>query len=382
MDNEVITKKEGAKEEATFFDLSPISRWRRIALGLTDFFLFFILSLGVFSFVAFPIMHTITGYGTMLTNEITWNLNAVSSLYDNGVLYVDNESNKGYLTASLEDTCLHFTSSCVDPESYDKDKTNPFYHYYITLHSNDSLVSYYKEADKFSTYFGDELETNGIPKLKDTYKKEFAPYFSSDDTPSSQAQSDYSSFSEGFFLVLYHNMLERVSTVDFKEESSLGQYQVYINKIQSSTNLRYQYVSYCALSSYLFSYALYYILTVLLSKRGKTIGMMILKESRVSIDSFHLVPRKIRLSIYLWSLFLDLPFLFFLPATVISFENLFAIPSLFIFAILGLVLDLVSLGLVIFTSYSQAFADIVSHTIIVKDNDLETVYTIRKEELL
>lgn len=376
--------EEGPKEAKTqYYNLVPLTKGKHVLLFLADYFISFIFSLLVFCLIGFPITHAAIGYGQMLTDEITWNLEACDALYDNKVLYVETEGSKGNLSVSLEYTCKEFAFYSIGPSEEKADTLNPFYHYFKTLrgYTQEEAQACYFKVSSGEEYFTHDTDIGGMPALKDQYKIEFAPLFSSSDSPSAQGEADYESFSEDFFLPFYKEMLEEISSYDYENQTDLYGYQEAIGKIDASEAKRYSCVSYTALACYVFSWAICFLLIPLVSKRGKTLGQMILKKTRVSQESFHLVPKSLRPSVYLFDLFLDLSFLFLLPATVLSFENIFSVPYLLVFSIMGLCLDLVFLFVLIFSSYSQSLRDMASRSVIVNDEDLETVYELKGEIL-
>jgi hypothetical protein len=367
-------KKPSFEKKVGSLDIYPISKGRRVLLFLGDYFLYFIITIFVFTIAVFPLSRIIVN-SNALEDQTNANTKAETSLLvSNNLLYAESEE-LDVFNNDISYTQKLFTKGTLqDSLSY-----NPFYNFYVDILGND-LASLKASYDTFNTkkFFSSEVGQNGLYKFNETYASEFAPLLDEKNEMTSQAKSDYSSFSSSFFLPFYNQIISEIKDQSkLPSSSSLREYLTYD---KDNTNIKNHLDLALTLSCYI-SYVIVglvlFLLVPLLNKKGKTLTMMAMGLVRIGNNNLCLISKGERAldSIYYFVLFLS--FIPFLPLAYISnITNLFDLPALDMVALVSFGFVIISLIVLLFNQFNMDLLDFSSRSIVI---DEESYSEIEKE---
>ena len=77
---------------------------------------------------------------------------------------------------------------------------------------------------------------------------------------------------------------------------------------------------------------------------------------------------------FIYMLVFNVSIIFFMPMTYAAFTYLFNIPLIPGLLIIGLLIDLVSLIFILATPLNQTLCDLLSRSVIIKNEDLDEIY--------
>jgi hypothetical protein len=367
-------ENEGQKKT---LDVYPVGKGKRILLFLADFFLCFIFSIFIFSFAVFPSGKAISNYVGIQNQIATDEKNQLSLLSSQGLIFYDNVDDSsetmGKKTAKMF-LMYHIKGAGLED--------NVFYNYYgIVKGEASSLAALYDKYDRhleanttLGVYFSKVLDANGIPKLNDTYLKEFAPVTEEGNSLSDNAENDYSDFLDYFFSPFYKAVIDDLVKNYQGSQAQLVQYQSLEKDIVNGTAFLDRVVVYSSYVCYAFCILVYFLLVPLIDKRGRTLGMLIMKLERVGSDSLKIVSWKEKTIYVVFDLVSNLGFVFFLPAAFIAFAYLFNLPSLLPLSLIGLGFSLISLVFLLASKFNKTLVDFLTKTVIIDRETLELIY--------
>lgn len=369
--------EEQEEKKTVYFDLSPLGAGKRMLSGLADFFTSFILGVFLFAIVAFPSMQRITGYDASVKREQEASRSVLDVLYAHSLLYYGGEEKDYDFDKDIEYTGKQFVLSHLSSLDVPKEK-NPVYMYWVRERNDqDQLIEEYKEKDQDTSFFTSDTDGDGIPVLKEEYQEEFLPLSQEGNSLSAKGQEDYHTLVTSVFLSLYGDVIYQIERYDYENGTELSGYQENRNLADQIRTERWTNVSITAFAVYFFSVFVTSVLVPLLNRRGRTPGMIFLREDRIGVSSLKPVPKANAVLLGLTDFVFDLPYLMFLPMADVMFTALFGLPYLFALSLLGLLFDAVSGGFALFTSYHQTLKDKVSLTALVRTEDLEKALSLQ-----
>lgn len=346
----------------------PLSKGKRLVAFLADFFLSFVISFVSFHLVFYPLLaFSFNLYGEQEICLIAQK-ERDSVLYNNSLLFFDEEKSDdeaSSFSTNLEYTCKSYVSSLLKGDYvYDV-----FRHYFVDIRQNkDRYVEWMTTKDTATKFFSYSPTVSLLPE----YVDEFSPIFEEGNSPSKQGQEDYGRFQKEFFLPCFSSLLQDITENDLSYNGvSYNQKQGIVTSFAQKANAIV--VSSAALA-YLLGTIVVFVIVPLFSKTRKTLGMLFLRRERVNF--FRLSPLRKRDLILLFSyaLFANAGLLFLLPWPIVSFNELFAIPALWILSLISVFFDLVSLAVLLFDRLDRTLSDRLTASVMLEEEDMDAIY--------
>lgn len=336
---------------------------------LADAALLFLCSFAFFHLAYYPIISTATSLSSSQEEYVEAMNKRDNVLYGSNLLFYDESSSDK--TATSFSTNLSYTCDCYIKLLCGKgeSKYDAFNNYYSLIKGDQSkYLSFMKQRDSSTSFF----DFSSTPKLADAYIEEFLPFFEEGNSPTKKGQDDYSSFQKDFFLPSYSVMLEDIKTNDLVYEGiSYKAEQSVVEGFKNKVNV---VVCSSAGGAYLTSLLLLNIVVPLISKTRKTLGLIFLKEERVDANRLIPIKRSKLILTTVYTLFFSSFFVFLLPWPVISFNELFTIPALWIISLISLILDLVSLGFLLFDQLDRTLTDKLTLISYIDEESMDAIY--------
>jgi len=353
--------------QANTLDIFPLNKPKRILLALADYFLYFIFGIFIFTVASFPLTRLAVNADDLEKQTNTNTSAEMSLLYDNKLLSQEVAGTADF-NADLAYTQKQFVMGALQSDS----EGNPFYVFYVNKlgASVPELVEKYKIYDK-TPFFSSDLASNGLPKFVEKYQNEFTPLLDPKDSLTEEAKSDYSAFSSSFFLPFYHALFQNLTTGEgLKADDPLLGYRSLVEAnaaIKQRLDLALIIACY---ATHFFTGSILFILVPLVNSKGKTLGMVLLREVRLGSDNLWILPRGERALMSVYQAVLNLSFIPFLPlAYFASVSNLFDLPALDIVALISLLFAMASLVVLLFHPYNKDLLDMASRSVVVTDDD-------------
>lgn len=367
---------ENIENTPKYLDVYPYSRGKRILLFLADFFVTFIISIFIFSFVTFLIAKHASDYDNRSTKIGENEYRQVEILYNNNILYSDVELKKLEISTALTYTGKQMISYFVNSTA-----TNVFDNFYVKVanKSVNDVAEMIKSRDTSNLFFSSEKDINGYYKMKPEIIDEFKPAFDPQDQMSAQGQKDYNSFLKNLFLPMYTVMLQEIRTTNIVPSTSpLAEIKTLYKENVDTQNFLDNVVQISALVSYFVGVTFLFLVIPLFSKRNKTIGCMALRVCTVSKDSFHILKKSEVVLRYFYALLLNLPAIIFLPIAYIKFSYIFSYGYLLYPSLIMLGYLIISMFVTFFSNYNQTLTDMMTRTITIEDSMLDKVVKLNK----
>ncbi len=358
-------EEEVKKEEIRIY---PLSKGKRFVAFLADFFLTFIISFAFFHLAIYPLLsYSLNLYGEQETCQVAQK-ERDGVLYGNSLLFCEegkSDKDPSYFTANLEYTCKSYVSSLVKNDStYDV-----FHHYFVDLKQKESeYADWIKTKDTVTRFFSYSPSVVLLPK----YVEEFAPIFEEGNAPSKQGEEDYSRFQKEFFLPCYSSMLQDILQNDLSYQGvSYNQKQAVVSAFSSKANAII--VSSVAIS-YVVGVSVVYLIAPLLSKTRKTLGMLFLRRERVNEAKLMPLRKRDLILPYLYAYFVNAGLLFLLPWPIVSFNELFSLPGLWILSLISIFFDLISLIFLLFDKLDRTLSDKMTMSVMLEEEEMDAIY--------
>jgi hypothetical protein len=357
-------------------DVFPLGKFKRFLLALADYFITYILAFFLFTAGSYPAAMAI-GNSAGLQEEANANTTAeINLLLDSNLLETKSRAN-GTLAENLDYSQELFLISSLKDET----ENNPFYHYDVVIlgGSIETLRSDYGRYDA-GKFFSSEVSPKGFYVLNEPYLTDFKPLLDNRNSLSSTAQTEYDNFTNHFFLSFYGSLIQRIESQEgLSGDSPLLAYRGLAERniaIKASLD---RILIYACYSAYLLAWAVLFVLIPLVSKRGKTLGLMALREDRVGDDNLAILPKGERAMASVYSLVLCLSFVPLLPLAYLSvISNLFSIFALNVVALISLGFDGISLIMLIAGKYNKDLLDFLSRSVVIDDESFDEVEKARQ----
>ena len=296
-------------------------------------------------------------------------------MYDEEFLFYENDETKYSAEPNIDYTGKLFTEFYVFKDQNDKTTTlnfDPIIHYYEDVcttknYDRDMIISFYFNSEGESEYFEKYSgSAANLPTLKQKYIERWAPFFDENDEVSEDVKTEINTFILTTFRVNYLPIIE-----DFaKNNIEYVSYTNLISSIYDEFDLYYQLVTFGA---FLTVFIALFVVVPLINKRGQTIGKMVCKLNVVNRKNFQFLSKKARTAVILLNLLEQIPVVLFIPFISVGFNNLFNLPVLLIFTIVGAIYCIVSMVITLINSYRLSIKELLTNTVIC-DRDLIDKY--------
>lgn len=369
-------------KENKYIDINPISKGRRILVYLGDFFINFILSFVLFGVMVAPLAKLITNYETKSSLFEKYEQERIDILYDNDLIFYEDEVYK-----YDQNVYMKFTYDCflsyyvltepvefkISNDAFGQNESNEVVkHYYVNIKNNESL--YYSLFNKYNEKVGYfEIADNTIV-LKDEYRIQLVEYFNPMGEMSEVGLNLYDELASNVFFALFGTILTDITEVDLRSNNAQYSYNEYNVMAVEIKNYHTTLLSVSSIISYLLSTIVVYLIYPLINKSLRTPTMSILKVDRINIVDFN-KPKKVSVFIlFIYAFVFNIPFVMFLPMTLVSFAYLFQFSMLVSFSFVSLVFNLISLIVLLFDSFARTISDKLSKTVLINETDLLEIY--------
>ncbi len=339
-----------------YIDVPVLKKSRRVLVFLADFFLTLMLTVTLFNLATYPLGKLVVGYDARISSLHQAQNRRDAILYDLALLFPKEAAatDYGFFETNLTYTCGEYIHGLVD-SSYGS-QYEVFRHYFVDIKgSSTDYVNFYAELDKNAGYFdiGD-----GKVTLKPEYVTSLSPKYNPDDSISSKGQADYENFENKIFAQGYQRLLSDAYETNLS--NGTYSYKTEQSAITDILNGNLYLVSTCVLLSYLFSWLLFFMIVPSLNKNRKTLGMIVLKVVHVKKDNFDVPSLPLTYLQGAYGLLSCAGLLVFAPIGVMTFNELFSLPILFIVSIISLVFVLASLAMLLVDVYNRTLGDFFS----------------------
>lgn len=356
-----------SQNEPRYIDVPVLKKSRRVLVFLADFFLTLMLTVTLFNLAVYPLAKQAVGYDARLTSLKAAQKARDGVLYDLSLLFPVSPTSKesSDFDNNLIYTCDEYIHALVVPTHGAQYEV--FRHYYVDLRSSTSeYVALYKEIDKNHSFF--DIGTDTV-SLKAEYMALVAPKYNPDDTISAKGQEVYEKLQDKIFAQGYHRLL----TSAYANNLSSGgvSYKAEQDKVANIANGNLLLVSTCVLLSYFLSWLPFFMIIPSVNKSRKTVGMLALKVYRVKRVDFDAPSLPITYLQGAYALLAGAGFLVFVPWGNVAFNELFALPILFIVSVISLVFALASLAMILVDVYNRSLSDFFSQCYCIGEDDYD-----------
>ncbi len=355
-------------------EISPLGKWKRVLAFLADFFLIFILSLGLFHLGIHPLGKAMTSYQGRVDETKLVQKDRDGVLYYNKLLFPVSSTlvESGDFASNLEHTfktyLYFYLDGAVTIEKYEVNKSDVFSTYYVSIRNDKaSYQALYNDLDN-----GGFFEVGETVKLKPTYIEEFKHAYLAGDELSEQGKKDYDALQSKVFLKGFNRMLDDINAKDltyqgvsYRQKQELVTAFINYEKILTIT---------CALIAYLLGCFIVTMMVPLLSKNRKTLGMLFLREVRLDSERLILLKKKRVLLFFVYQIIMNMGSIFFIPMGAYDFVSLFSLPALLPISLIGLLYLVFSLIYMLFEPFNRTISDKLSGTVMVTDDTLDQIY--------
>ena len=353
-------------------DIYPISKGRRILLWFCDFFITFFLTFFIFNVAAYPLSKLISSFDNKMAERYDYECLKDDILYENGLLYYENESSQYQFNKNLEYTFDRFLSYWVF-EDANYAKYDVIYNYFVIIKNDVNKYSQcYHANEKENEFFFLYDEYNYPIALKSEFKDLFKPYFDELDEMSKAGEETLLTFKNRFFTKTYAEVFYDIEQNDliFNGHSfnSLSQKINYITTLQNTVYV----VS--ALSAFAFSWIVLFIVFPLCNKHCKTLSQVILKIERIGFNNIYLIKKGEVIINAIYQLPLNISLVFFIPMLVVSFNYIFSLTTLLVLTLISLAYVIISAIFMLFNQFNRSLEDFLTQTILISTESLDEIY--------
>jgi hypothetical protein len=358
-------------EQKVVFEATPIKASKRMLAWLADIFVVFILTVFVFEVAVLPIAKAVSGYANILKTSERLSSQRSEILYRNEVLYYEEDESEPFST-SLEYTSELYLKAQYDSSNENDWQSDAIYNYFIKIkdESVDDLNVFLKE---FGTqyYDFDSFDKRGSYKLKQSFIDLIAPLYTAGDELSASGEEAVSNFKENVFLNLYKEVMLDIEKHDLTFEGIDGSYKSIseeITNLSNKVNSLYTVASYL---SFFFVSLIYLLFFPLFLKNHKTLGEKIMRVNYVFKDNLR-GQNKVMRAIHSGFLSLEaMPLLFFVPSINIGINEAFSLSYILYPALVFLLLSLVDVLFLAFSSFTQSIPEMILGEIAIDDETID-----------
>ena len=365
-------------EAAKTINIQPISKGKRVLLYLADFFLVFILTFVFFNALVIPVGNLITNYSGRKNESGAAAKRQYDILYEQKVMLHENVNDIYQYDSNVEFTRFCYLSYysfnetdsiAGHPQYGHKEENEVVKHYFFEIKNDkssylDILQSFNKECNYFDI-------NNETITLKDDIKTNIKLSFFSPDDMSVDGKTMLTNL-QNFFMKAYAEVFKDIEKNDLINN---GSSYLANKKIVSDLETYYQWqLVISSLIAYVIAIVVYFLLLPLFNENHRTLAMMMLKRTRIGTNSLFTLDKVEGITNSVFMLAFNLPIVFFMPMTCVTFSYLFNIPALLAFLFMGLLLILASLIFMLISSYNKTLCDFMLRSVIITNDDLDEIY--------
>ena len=351
-----------------YLDVSPISKGRRMLVYLADLFINLVIAILFFSVAVYPIGRHVSDYEGVEADTYRIQCRMMDVLYDNGLLLCGDEDSRYDFNMALDYSADAFLKGFLPGQ----DRHDFITHFYVDLLGKEQAVANEIYSQNDSRYFSLE---SGVPELKEEYQEAFLPLLDEKDTLSDDAQEHYDNFVGNVFPKLYSPIMTDLEESDaISSTNPLYAYREYHKQSQTNEEKQRMIAVYCAYIALSLSAVVSFLVVPLVSRRGKTIGMMAMRIERIGSNSFKACSRLERVLIFPLQTIASLPVAMFVPIMYIDFATLFALPQLPYLSLITLAYVVISFFAILFDRLNRSLNDFFTRTIVIDNGVLEKIY--------
>lgn len=377
-------------EEKKEIEISPISKWKRIALFLADFFINAIIAFTLFNLAVAPIAKLTINYDSKNQQYIQCQKDRVDVFIYNDVLktkYNEGESDRYVFSNNLTETYDYWLSYYVltdnnpdiikHPLWGHKENNETIRHFYNDIRSN--INGYIEKFDSYNSISNYFVKNGTYYSLNESTKALLYPHFDPANNYQllQEGQTIFDNINKNIFNPFYSSIIDDANHNNLTYDIPGGRSLNYLDCKTFMDDFDFEHsmmLMTSSLISYFITFIVYYIMIPLIRKDRKTIGMMILHDQMVNINSLNFVKRKQYPLIIFYNLFSTMGTMLFLPLLLIGFNQLFALPALPVFALISLLYIFVSLLMIITSSMNRGLSDVLGQTVMITDDNLDIIY--------
>ena len=354
-------------EQEQYIDIHPLKKGKRALVFLGDFFLLLVFSLLLFHVGTYPLGRYIVRFDDQLTSLRQAQVRRDAVLYGHELLFARDGGNKDYgdFETNLEYTSGEYIHCHVD-ETYPQ-KYDVFAHYFVDIRQDETAyVSFMKDLDERYGFFD---FSGGLPKLKETFVEEFKPMYDEKDTMSTKGVQDQQTFENKIFVQGYAKLLADLQEKDLTYEgnSYASEQKVIDEVLKNSRSL----IMTCSLVTLLTVWIILHLLIPTLSKKRKTIGMMMMRVERIHKSNFDYLSLPMTYLSSLYSLAASALLVLFIPWGTTDFNELFSLPVLFPVALFSLAYLIGSLAFMLFDPFNRTLGDFLCQSYFLGMDDFD-----------
>ena len=370
--------------QENYIDIHPLKKGRRILVFLADFFIHFILTYLIFNIAAAPIGKVATNYEAKNEEHVLTTLDMYDHYYNAKVLLRDSSFDRTDVTAGVEYTYRCFLSYFVldNEESIDgnvpqyghKKENDTVYHFYHDIRNKEQSYydsfDYYNKKDNYFEYNDATKEYN----LKIEVKNELYAYFDPKDAIGDVGKQYYKDISNNLFNPLLAEVMNDIEKNDLHYEGETRSFLECKNRIKELETYHGNLMTACAYISHVIVWSGLFLILPLINKNRKTLAMIFMKIERVDFYSMNHPKKRMVVASALYSLFITLLGIMFIPSMLVPFNTLFTLNYLLYGTVFSGILLLISLFFLIFNQYNRSLTDYLSNSLYLTSEEMDNVY--------
>lgn len=376
-----------AKKE---IEVTPLTKWKRILVFLSDFFLNGIIAFLLFNIAVAPISKSIINFNTKNQQYIQCQKDKVDVFAFNDLIkspYETSDDNRYVFSNNLENTYVYWLSYYVlvdgnlDPVKHPdwghNLSNNTIWHFYNDIRGDlDTFHTHFDSYNSVSNYFekdGEDykLKSECIELLKLKYDPE------NDYKLLSEGTKVYSNIKKNIFLPFYTLMLKDVEKNNLTFTTDSGRILDFKKSAAFISAFDVEYENMTIIDSFV-SFALafisYYVLVPLIRRDRKTVGMLILHAQLVNVKRLEHPSRKDYILTIFYNLFASIGSIFILPVMSIGINAVFGVSILPVISLISLVYLLASLVILVANSLNRGLSDVLGQNVMLLDETLDVIY--------
>lgn len=371
-------------KENKYVDINPITKGKRMLIFLGDFFINFIVAFVFFGVMVTPLAKLVTNFDAKSELFEAYEKDRIDILYDNELIYYEDEVNKYNEHIYMKHTYDRFLSYYVLTKEISFELTNENYgkypknevvkHYYIDVRNTPN--KYNEIFDKYNNKVGYFIKDDNNYILKEEYRSTLEEYFNPMGQMSDVGLTLYDDVASEIFFALFGEILTDINKkdVDLQSNNYPYSYNEYSLMAEEIRDYHVLMLSISALISYVLSTLLVYLLYPILTKTKRSPTMSICKIDRININDFNKPKNYTLFTNFIYSLVLNLPYVMFLPATLVPFTYIFTFYILVTFSFISLLFILISFIFLLFNDFVRSLSDRFTKTVLISEADLYEIY--------
>jgi hypothetical protein len=186
------------------------------------------------------------------------------------------------------------------------------------------------------------------------------------------ASSHYETFKNDIFLQTYYDMLNDIGTNDLTYSGV--SYNENQKQVTSLSDYLDQMIEVSVYISNIVSLSSLFLLVPLLNNNHKTISMFFMKVERVNASSLKLLRKRDVWLYFIYQIALNCATLMLTPLPIVTFSYVFNLGALFPLSMVSVGFALISFFFVMFNQYNRGLSDIVTGTVLISNDTLDTIY--------